>query len=217
MGFQIAQFESQMSNILNLFGHIRMLRLHAWCPKFPVSGRVKPDLRRDWQLWAPLPLPWQGAFRHRWGPRLMSCRGILLWQLTVVLLKVRMIHMPTVPNHQWNNDWIQWWQPFSVCQTEWFTMSKTVRILIKRPQTAMIVLGSPQVFVFQLALLNHLQRTVTGQRMRGYEAGDEEELVVEEKTERHLVDGPALQSANIYHCPTMQLILEFGRVLRFRC
>ena len=115
-----------------------------------------------------------------------------------------MIHMPMVPNHQWNNDWIQCWQlssESSVCQTEWFTMSKTVWILIKRTQTAMIVLGSPQVFVFQLALLNHLQRTVTGQRMRGYEGGDEEELVVEEKTGRHLFDSRALQSAKLEPLP----------------
>ena len=100
-------------------------------------------------------------------------------------------------------------------------MSKTVRILIKRTQTAMIVLGSRQVFVFQLALLNHLQRTVTGQRMRGYEGGDEEELVVEEKTERHLFDSRALQSAKLEPLPNNavdfrvwknSLILMLGRL-----
>ena len=42
-----------------------------------------------------------------------------------------------------------------------------------------------------MALLHHLLRTVTGQRMRG----DEE--LVEEKTERDIVDSRALQSAKL--------------------
>ena len=37
--------------------------------------------------------------------------------------------------------------------------------------------------------------------MRGYEGGDEEELVVEEKTERHLFDSRALQSAKLEPLP----------------
>lgn len=58
---------------------------------------------------------------------------------------------------------------------------------------ATIVLHSLQVFGLQLALLHHLLRTVTGQRMRG----DEEELVLEEKTERDIVDSRAVQSAKL--------------------
>ena len=148
---QITQFESQMSIIQNLFGH-----------KDAGSTRLMSEVSRLQSSEARLE---ESAAPSAVATSVEAQRAsILAGLLKIVLSKFPMSPMPLFSNHHWNKEWIQRWQPFSVCQTEWDTMSTMVRIPIQETPTATIVLHSLQVFGFQLAFLHHLLRTVTGQR-----------------------------------------------------
>jgi hypothetical protein len=82
------------------------------------------------------------------------------------------------------------------------------RILIQEPPTAAIVLHSLQGFGFQLALLHHLLRTVTGQRMRGVTRRN---LLLKRKLKGISLTVVPFKVHSWSHCPIMQPTLEFGK------